>query len=191
MGLGAGERLVLLPASYHKGNATEDSFLDCVTEELADGSPKVNVMDRGDFQDAFYPWFEPRTVPQEAAALPKLLERPGIGPRLQQSGVRYVVWVSGGTERSAEGGGMSCAASTVGGGCFGLLWWENDGNYRATIWDLERAADAGGVTSAAHGTSMVPALIIPLPFIARTQTAACKNLATELRNLMLEDAGES
>ena len=35
---------------------------------------------------------------------------------------------------------------------------------------------------------MVPALIIPLPFIARTQSAACKDMARELRQF-ISDSG--
>ena len=26
----------------------------------------------------------------------------------------------------------------MGGGCFGLVWWENDGSYEATVWDLKK-----------------------------------------------------
>jgi hypothetical protein len=189
--LAAGQSIVLLPASYHKGNATEDGFLDCVSEHLRDGKPPVDVMAGSRFRDALYPWFEPRTVPQTADALPELMKKPGVGEQLRQTGVRYLVWVSGATERSNEGGALSCAASTVGGGCFGLLWWETIGDYEAAVWDLERAVTAGDVSSDARGTSIVPALIVPLPFIARTQTAACKNLAQELRALLLPGEDDS
>jgi len=101
--------------------------------------------------------------------------------------VRYLVWVKGSTERTSGGGGMSCAASTVGGGCFGLVWWENEGSYEATVWDLKKGEQAGEVSTDVHGTSMVPALIIPLPFVARTQTAACNGLVRELRQFITQE----
>ena len=83
-------------------------------------------------------------MPQDIEALPELLARPGVSERITARGVRYLVWVKGSTERTSGGGGMSCAASTVGGGCFGLVWWENDGSYEATVWDLKNGEHSGG-----------------------------------------------
>jgi hypothetical protein len=82
---------------------------------------------------------------------------------------------------------MSCAASAVGGGCFGLVWWEDDGAYKASVWDLQKGHAAGAVSTDVHGTSMVPAIVLPGPLIARTQTAACKGLAQELRDFIVQD----
>jgi len=81
---------------------------------------------------------------------------------------------------------LSCAASPAGGGCFGLLWWENDSSYEAAIWDLEDGTSAGEVSTDVRGTSVIPALIVPIPLIARTQSAACKGLAQELRTFIVD-----
>ena len=126
-------------------------------------------------------------MPQGIEALPELLARPGVAQRISERGVRYLVWVKGSTERTSGGGGMSCAASTVGGGCFGLVWWENEGSYEAAVWDLKKGQHSGDVSTDVHGTSMVPALIIPLPFVARTQTAACSGLVRELRQFITQE----
>lgn len=183
-GIEAHESVAVLATSYHKGNATEVGFLDCVTDELDDGRDGLRVIGRQQFVDSLFPWFEPRTMPQKVESLPDMLAKPGVAEAISATGVRYVVWVDGKTERTSEGGGLSCAASTVGGGCFGLLWWENDGSYEASVWDLRNAVHSGAVSSDAHGTSMVPAIVIPVPLIARTQTAACKNLANELKSFI-------
>lgn len=180
-GIEAHESVAVLATSYHKGNATEVGFLDCVTDELDEGRNGLRVVGRQQFVDSLFPWFEPRTMPQKVESLPEMLSKPGVAEAISAAGVRYVVWVDGKTERTSEGGGLSCAASTVGGGCFGLLWWENDGSYEASVWDLRNGVHSGAVSSDAHGTSMVPAIVIPVPLIARTQTAACKNLANELK----------
>ncbi len=186
-GIAAGESVVILATSYHQGNKTESGFLDCVNDELDDGREALNVYPGEKFRDELFPWFEPRTMPQDIEALPELLARPGVSERIMQRGVRYLVWVTGSTERTGGGGGMSCAASTVGGGCFGLVWWENDGSYEATVWDLKNGEHSGGVSTDVHGTSMVPAVILPLPFIARTQTAACNGLVRELRQFITQE----
>lgn len=186
-GIAAGESVVVLPTSYHKGNNTEDSFLECVNDELQAGRQGIRVLPREEFRDALFPWFEPRTVPQGVDSLPELLANPGVASRFREQGIRYLVWVNGQTERSNEAGALSCAVSTVGGGCFGLLWWENEGAYKANVWDLRRSQAAGEVSSSARGTSMMPALVIPVPLIARTQATACKNLAEELRSFIVNE----
>jgi hypothetical protein len=186
-GITADESVVILATSYHQGNKTEADFLECVNDKLDGAQNSFNIYPSTKFRDELFPWFEPRTIPQNIEALPELLARPGVAERISERGVRYLVWIKGSTERTSGGGGMSCAASTVGGGCFGLVWWENEGSYEAAIWDLKKGQHSGGVSTDVHGTSMVPALVIPLPFIARTQTAACNGLVRELRQFITQE----
>jgi hypothetical protein len=184
-GINDGESIVIIEASYHVTTSnTEDGFVDCVTSAVQRGSNGLNVYPDEDFVDALFPWFEPRTMPQGPESLAELLKRPGIATQLNNSGVRYIVWLNGDTERTNGGGSLSCAVGPGGGGCFGLAWWENDSSYEASVWDVRKGVSAGEVSAAVHGTSMVPALIIPLPFIARTQKAACKGLSRELRTFI-------
>jgi len=186
-GIGDDESIVVLATSYHSGNKTEYNFLNCVNDELDGGRGALNVYPSERFRDELFPWFEPRTMPQSVEALPELLARPGVAEGITKRGVRYLVMVKGSTEETSGGGGMSCAAGPTGGACFGLVWWENDGSYEATVWDLKKSEHAGAVSTEVHGTSMVPALILPLPFIARTQTAACKSLARELQQFIVQE----
>ncbi len=187
-GIRQGERVVILEASYHSGNQTEDKFMDCVSKALQRGKNSVEVFPDEEFVDALFPWLEPRTMPRGPDAMPELMSRPGVEERLRESGVRYIVWVTGDTERSSSGGSLSCAASPAGGGCFGLLWWENDSSYEASIWDLNDGTSAGEVSTDVRGTSVIPALIVPVPLIARTQAAACKGLAQELRSFIVDSS---
>lgn len=186
-GIGDHESVVVIPASYHKGNRTEADFLQCMDAELDDGAQALNVYPRDKFLDELFPWLEPRTMPQTIDDLPELLARPGVSERISASGVRYLVWINGSTKKTSDGGSMGCAASLAGGGCFGLVWWEDDGAYTARVWDLKASSSAGKVSTDVHGSSMVPALILPLPFIARTETAACKELAGELREFIVQE----
>lgn len=185
-GIRDGERVVILEASYHAGNETEDKFMDCVARTLQRGKDSVEVFPGDEFVDTLFPWLEPRTMPRGPNAMPELMKRPGVEERLRESGVRYIVWVTGDTERSSSGGSLSCAASPAGGGCFGLLWWENDSSYEAAIWDINDGTSAGEVSTDVRGTSVIPALIVPVPLIARTQAAACKGLAQELRSFIVD-----
>jgi len=185
-GIKAGESIVIFASSYHSGNPAEDDLIACVTKKVQAGSQKLQVHPESEFRDALFPWLEPRTAPRTAEDLPALLERPGVGDRVKERGIRYIVWIRGDTERTSSGGSLSCAVGPGGGGCFGLAWWENLSAYDATIWDLEDGTRAGKVSTNINGTSVIPAVVIPLPLIARTQAAACKGLANQLKSFITE-----
>lgn len=186
-GLNEGEGVVIMAKSYHLGNETEAGFISCVGESIGRGSEGLRVVPNTEFVDALFPWFEPRTAPAETKGLPDLMQRPGVPEMIADKGVRYVIWLDGDTERVAGGGSMSCAAGPGGGGCFGFAWWQNDSNYKASVWDLEGLEDAGSVSTDVSGTSFLPAIVIPIPLIARTQSKACKGLADQLKLFIVSE----
>ncbi len=186
-GIAEGESVVIMAKSYHLGNETEEKYINCIEKALAGGSKGLRVIPHRQFVDSLFPWFEPRTAPAETKGLPKLMQRPGVARRIAEQGVRYIIWLDGDTERVAGGGSLSCAAGPGGGGCFGFAWWQNDSDYDATIWDLEGLESAGTVSTDVSGTSFLPALVVPIPLIARTQSAACKSLAGHLRAFIIND----
>lgn len=96
------ERIVILEASYQSGNETEDKFVDCVSKMVQRGNRGLNVFPDDEFIDTMFPWFEPRTMPRGPEALPALFERPGLTERLEASGVRYIIWVTGDTEKDRK-----------------------------------------------------------------------------------------
>ena len=185
-GLKDGQSVVIMTKSYHQGNETEGDYLACVEKALGAGSKGINVYPHQEFVDKLFPWFEPRTAPADPKGLPTLMDRPGVAEAVKDMGVRYVVWLDGDTERVAEGGSLSCAAGPGGGGCFGFAWWQNDADYEAAVWDLDDYQSAGTVSADVSGTSFLPALVVPIPLIARTQTRACKGLAQQLRAFIVQ-----
>ncbi len=184
-GIAQGETVVILAKSYHLGNETEAKQIACVENALSRGSGGLNVIPHDQFVDSVFPWFEPRTAPSETKGLATLMARPGVAEKVAEQGVRYIIWLDGDTERVAGGGSLSCAAGPGGGGCFGFAWWQNDSDYNAAIWDMEALQAAGTVTADVSGTSFLPALVIPIPLIARTRAAACKGLSNQLREFII------
>ena len=61
--------------------------------------------------------------------------------------------------------------------------WGNDEVER----DLDGLEDAGTVSADVSGTSFLPAIIVPVPLIARTQAKACKALADQLKLFIVAD----
>lgn len=186
-GINEGEGIVIMAKSYHLGNETEAKFINCVGNSIGRGSSGLRVIPNNEFVDALFPWFEPRTAPAETKGLPTLMSRPGVAQKIKDKGVRYVVWLDGDTDKVAGGGSMSCAAGPGGGGCFGFAWWQNDSNYEASVWDLSGLEDAGTVSADVSGTSFLPAIVVPIPLLARTQNKACNALADQLRLFIVED----
>jgi hypothetical protein len=186
-GINEGESIVIMAKSYHLGNETEAKYISCIENNLARGNDGLRVIPHAEFVDSLFPWFEPRTAPAETKNLAKLMQRPGVAKRIEEQGIRYIIWLDGDTERVAGGGSLSCAAGPGGGGCFGFAWWQNDADYNASVWDLDGLESAGTVSADVSGTSFMPALVIPLPFIARTQSKACKSLADQLHTFIVQE----
>ena len=176
------ESLVLLRTSYLGGNRTEEEFVRCVGKKIRSASTRPNVLEERKFVDELYPWLEPRTMPRESAELSEFMERPGVSEAMRRKGVRYMVWLSGQTLREGSGGSLSCAAGPGGAGCFGVAWWQNNSEYTASVWDLDELSDMGDMKANVRGTSVIPALVIPIPIIARTREKACDSLAGQLRD---------
>ena len=181
-----GEGVVLLAKPQVEGSTAEDDFLDCVSTRMARQSG-IRMHGNNEFQDALYPWFEPSPAPQRAEGVTQLLERQLVRQRIEESGVRYIVWVDGVTRQTDSGGSMSCALCPAGGGCFGFGWWEKESDYDALVWDLKQAKTAGTISTNVVGTSAMVGVIVPLPFIARVRGAACDRLAEQISGFLRGD----
>ncbi|HNP65707.1 MAG TPA: hypothetical protein PKH39_17375 [Woeseiaceae bacterium] len=186
-GLLEGETVVVMAKSYHQGNETEADYIRCVEKALGSGKGALNVIPNQKFVDNLFPWFEPRTAPADTKGLDQLMARPGVPKAVKEMGVRYIVWLDGDTSRVTQGGSLSCAAGPGGGGCFGFAWWQDAAAYEASIWDLDDSEAAGTVTADFNGTSFLPALVVPIPLIARTQSKACNGLAKQLKLFIVSD----
>ena len=177
-----GETIVVLGRRQNFRHQTEADFTRCVYNSLM--RQKLPVKPEQVFMDEMFPWFQPRTAPRTAEALAARLTEPAIADRLQQTGTRYIVWLDGVTRRGEDGGSLSCSVGAGGGACVGLLWWEEDAEYEAVIWDMQTLKSMGKIAVEASGTSYIPAVIVPIPLIAPTQSAACAGVARQLRDFL-------
>ena len=176
------ESIVILAKPQIEGASAEDGFIDCVSRTLAGGSADpISVRSNAAFVDSMFPWFEPGTAPTRPEAVATLLTRPGVSERIATSGVRYIVWLDGGTQKTDGGGSIACGAAPGAAGCIGFGWWEKESNYEATVWDLQQGKSAGSVDTNVTGTSAIVGAVVPLPFIARVQSLACNRMAGQLR----------
>lgn len=180
--LAVGEQVVVLSRQQHGHRQTEASFTQCLTREL--GRRNLSVMPEQTLIDQLYPWLEPRLAPLAAGALPRLMEVPGVEARIRAAKLRYMIWVDGQSESTDGGGSISCAAAPGFAGCFGFGMWDKESDYRAEIWDLDARRALGKVSARSTGTSYMPALVVPIPILAPTESAACKGVADQLADLI-------
>ena len=130
-GISHSESVVVLGRHNNAADESEDDFVSCVSNNLSGGKNGVGVVTEAAFVDAMFPWFEPRTAPLNTSDLPEIVNQPILADKLNSIGVRYVIWIEGNTQRTAQGGAMTCSVSVAGAGCFGFLSWENDSSYEA------------------------------------------------------------
>ena len=175
-----GESIVVLSDSYHTGNKTENDFMDCLNRSLSKKQDQFNIISTTEFQNIFYPWFEPSTAPQNIEDLPKVLGKQIIKDKLDELEIKYLVKVTGETKTNASAGALSCAAGPGGGGCFGFAWWDDTSSYEASVWDLSQETSVGNLSANVSGTSVIPAIVIPIPILARTQSNACEGLTQQI-----------
>ena len=188
-GMAGGESIVVLGRRHRPTpGETELDFVSCISDTMGRGNEGVTVIGEQAFMDAMFPWFEPRTAPVNTSDLPEIIAHPALANRLEEIGLRYLVWIDGNTQRTESAGSMTCSITTAGAGCFGFLSWENDSSYEASIWDVKTGSAVGKVSSDANGTSYMPAIVVPVPLIARVKASACSTLATQLKSFLI---GES
>ena len=158
--------------------------VDCVGERMTTGNDALSVIPEKQFVDAMFPWFEPRTAPLRTRDLERLMSEPVVADKMAEFGVRYMVWLDGFTETSGRTGTISCTVGPGGAGCFGFGSWEDDSTFDARVWDVASLQNVGTISTDATGQSYVPALVIPIPLIARVEANACIRLADQLKQFV-------
>lgn len=179
--VGSGDAIVVLGRRHSSDYETEPDFIRCIGRGVASGG--AHVVPEIEFLNAFYPWFEPRTAPMSLERLDALMQKPQVAARIREMNLHYIVWVDGQTETVDKAGSISCAVGPGGAGCIGFGTWDDASTYEASVWDVRAKESIANISAEAAGTSYMPALIVPLPLIARVQAAACDGLSTQLQKL--------
>jgi|TARA_B100002051_G_scaffold159637_1_gene150902 hypothetical protein len=178
------ESVVILGRRQASDFETKSDFVECVGERMSEGENAISVIPEREFIDAMFPWFEPRTAPLRAGDLEQLLAEDVVAQKMNEFGIKYMVWVEGFTETTGRTGSISCTIGPGGGGCFGFGTWEDDANFDARVWDVTSLQNVGTINTDATGQSYLPALVVPIPLIARVETNACDRLASQLKDFV-------
>lgn len=184
VGLVAGESVVVLGRRHSTQYETELDYIDCVGKALSSGDKDMNVIPEKLFVDTMYPYFEPSTAPMDVSKLDQLVQEPAVAKKFADFRIRYFIWIDGNTETTEKKGSMTCAVGPGGGGCFGFTKWDDTANYEASIWDFNELALSGKISTETEGTSYMPAVIVPIPLLARVKAQACTSMASQIKDFL-------
>ncbi len=184
-GIESHESVVILGRRQAGNRETSSDFVECVGDRLAQGMDGLSVVPEQEFLDAMFPWFEPRTAPLQPEHLGRLMVEEQVALTMRDFGVRYIIWVDGFTETLNRVGSISCTVAPGGAGCFGYGSWEDDASFNAEIWDVENYNGVGQISTDATGQSFMPAIVIPIPLIARVEANACQRLGDQLKSFVI------
>jgi hypothetical protein len=183
-GIESHESIVILGRRQASDYETRADFVDCVGDQVNRGENSINVIPEQEFVDALFPWFEPRTAPLRTQDMERLMSEQIVAEKIDNFGIRYIVWVDGFTETTSRSGSISCTIGPGGGGCFGFGSWEDDSQFDARVWDVDEMTSVGTISADATGQSYLPAVVIPIPLLARVEANACSSLANQLKSFV-------
>jgi hypothetical protein len=183
-GIESGESVVILGRRQASDFETRSEFVECIGERMERGENAISVVPEREFIDAMFPWFEPRTAPLRASDLEQLMAEDVIALKMNDFGIRYMVWVEGFTETTGRTGSISCTVGPGGGGCFGFGTWEDDASFNARVWDVTSLRNVGTINTDGTGQSYLPALVVPIPLLARVEANVCNRLAAQLKEFV-------
>lgn len=184
-GIEASESIVILGRRQGGSYDTRAEFVECVGDHMSDGQNGLRVIPEQEFVDALFPWFEPRTAPMRSSDLEQLMAQPMVTDKINGYGIRYIIWLDGQTETISQMGSLSCTVGPYGGGCFGFGSWEDDSSFEARVWDVSSYEAVGTISADANGQSYLPAVVVPIPLLARVEANACNSLATQLKQFVV------
>lgn len=176
-----GERVMILPDLSSWRYTDNVKAMDCVGNRLRAYHPPVDVVVMDNvIRLEFFPWLEPSTGPSSIEDLRAWLSEPAVGEKIRELRIRYLMTFEGGTEMAIPGGGILCGGGGPGAGCFGFAWGTRNSSFSATILDLHGRTLPKEVVSTQSSGVYVPSFVVPIPFLAPTESVACERLAHDL-----------
>lgn len=183
LNMGSGSTIAVLGRRHSADYETEPFIVECIGEQMDRSAKSFTVMNEEQFSDRLYPWFEPRTAPLKPERFKKLLNDPMVAERVDAIGVEYIVWIDGNTETTDSSGSLSCAIAPGAAGCIGFSSWEKDSTYEVEVWNMNTFDAVAEISSQGTGRSYMPAIVVPIPLIARVKTNACKGIADQIMSM--------
>jgi hypothetical protein len=170
------QSIVILGRRHVGHNRTEVDYVACIEEELGLRFQLLNIIPEQQFIDSMYPYFEKSTAPLTIGNLSETMQKPIVKKKLDEMNLAHLIWINGKTSRTGQAGSISCATT----GCLGYATWSDEADYKAHIWDIDSLSESDSIATNRAGTSHLPAVVVPIPILARVKTKACREMARSI-----------
>jgi len=160
-------------------------IVEKVLDAMQNADPKLSLISLVQFRDSLFPWFEPDIVGDTMKEIPSLMKRPIFIERIKALGVRYVVFLKGGTTQTAYIGDWLMGAAAGGYCIFGHSSSYQETELSALIWDLEKMVSSDDICISKSGTKRWIGLgLFPVFIPTRTEGPAIKELAKQIVSVL-------
>jgi hypothetical protein len=183
--------------SSNEAQTWEQKIHNTFKDILDESEVPIQVISPQEFRRMVFPDLGFEVVPHSPEYLSVLLKQPAFKKRLELTGIRFLVVVSGqSTAYQHAWGDIVCGGGYGGGGCFGLKTWKKDCYFRAFILDAKQPCNSGEVNSEASGHAWLAFIgVLPIGLPAFSESKAYQALGEELvkflENLMRSDSQKS
>jgi len=149
----------------------------CLVRNLAKKAPKIAIAEHENIQSMLFPLMEPNTQPQTEDEFARLIRSDNVRDRLAEQGVDYLIAYSGNAKTNDPEGGIFCGGGYQAAGCLGFSWRNEKTALNGVLWDLRGGSEPYRAQASDSGTSLMPALLVPILIPANTEAGACRELS--------------
>jgi hypothetical protein len=173
--------VLLVPGSGFFGYGDAAYAHRCVGSRLEGMTPPIRIVGFDPFRVAFFPWLEHSTAPSNDEDVLRFLARPPVHRKLEEMNVRYLVRFSGSTTTSWSRGGIALIPYA---GFWGFTWGTRYSTFTIEVIDVREAVALARKGVSREAGVYAPAVVLPIPIIGATESAACQELAEHIHDIL-------
>ena len=154
----------------------ERKIENCIDNALRELDSPIQTVSAEIFRNTVFPDMDYLSVPSSPDSIHTLVKSPEFQKRIKPLGLRYLFILQSESNTSQlEWGGLDGL----------VIWlWDKKTQMSASIIDLAKGFDAGGVTIEAGGTNWIVYFALPFGFPAITEGPACRELGKQIVNFV-------
>jgi len=174
----------------------EEDIVSCIENGIKKHNPDQSFISFSKFAQAMFPDNLEMHVPKDLESFSTLLADVADERFYKDAlswGIRYLIFVGGGSESIGHGGLITPAFERADGlifGVWGVKYWDNKTQLAASILDLQQKETAAdNIENTSEDTSwFAMAWILPMGFPSSTESDSCEDIGDRISKILLERA---
>jgi hypothetical protein len=160
---------------------TEEELVACLSTPIKSVYPDLYIVPPDEFRRIAFPDLRAEKAPTRPESLALLLDHSVFKERVAKLGLRYLIVVGALTKQPEPESWGGCALGMTGGGCLGVVVWDQESRMAASILDLREPVKPNELTETVTGNPWFAVIgVIPLAMPAPTESKACTDLGATI-----------